>query len=314
MSIGNLQMGGGGKTPFAIKLLELMVEKNVDFIYSTRAYKSKIENKGLILSLSENVQTDLKADEIGDEPAMILDTIKKGTFLFGKKRKQLLQKFSLEFIKQKSFEVLVLEDAFQHLKIERDSDVLLVDVTCPVEKFRIFPLGNLRESVLQLWKADYIILNKVNQVSSSQLVAWRNFIDVHKKKSTSIAEIEYVSQSIISLDSKSKLPLKDYKNQKVILCSAIANPNSFKVLVEKLGFTILQVHELPDHSSFSPTKMNKILDYATQNEALVLCTEKDAVKLKQNLNSDRIYYVKLELKLSSLGDGPWDWLLNFIQK
>jgi tetraacyldisaccharide 4'-kinase len=316
ISIGNLQMGGGGKTPFAIKLLQLFKEKKLSFLYSSRAYKSKVENKGLILDFQtdENKETLFTAETIGDEPALILNYIKRGVFLFGKNRKELISKLSKRFIKKAPFEVCVLEDAFQHLSIERDYDLLLIDVTCPVSQFHIFPKGNLRESKIQIWRADYIILSKVNQVSSVQLLEWKDFLEKHKKLNTQIAEIDYVCQSINALDGEKKIPINQCKNRKAVLCSAIANPTSFKDLITKLEFQILDSYELPDHSSFSVNKMNKILDYATQNDAIIICTEKDAVKLKQNLTSDRIYYAKLELKLSSAGEGPWNWLVNLLQK
>ncbi len=314
VSIGNLQMGGGGKTPFALELLERMTTKKINFLYSTRAYKSKVESKGLIVTPNIDTPTPCGADIVGDEPALILQRIKKGFFLLGKNRSYLIQELSKKFLKKNYFETLVLEDAFQHLAIDRDIDLLMIDTTCPVEQFKVFPVGALREPHSQLWRADYIILNKTNQISSEKLKEWQKFINCSKKDSTLVAEIDYVCQTMCSLDDTHDKPISDFKNKNVVLFSAIANPKSFELLMASAGLNILAVHQLPDHSSFSSSKMSKMLDYATQNDAFVICTEKDAVKLKQNLNSDRIYYAKLELKLSSAGEGPWNWLLNCIQE
>lgn len=314
LSIGNLQMGGGGKTPFAIKLLSTLISRNLNFIHASRAYKSKVEKKGLILDLNKDKLSDLNPTLVGDEPYMIMQNLKQGVFLLGKMRIDLIKKFSGRIYKTSKYEALVLEDAFQHLKISRDLDIILIDVTCPVEKFKLFPIGNLRESAIQLWRADFIILSKVNQITSQELHNWREFVSKNKRFDALTSELEYSSQSIVSLDGEKELLQKNYENKPAVLCSAIANPKSFEKLVRNLNIKILQSHHLPDHSSFSKTKIASILDYATQKDAIIICTEKDAVKLKQYSNSDRIYYVKLKLKLSTAGEAPWKWLTDFIQK
>ncbi len=181
LSIGNLQMGGGGKTPFALKLLSACLKKDLNFIHSSRAYKSKVESKGLIVDLAKDKVADLNPVQVGDEPLMIMQNLKQGVFLLGKMCIDLIRKFSQQFLKTANYEVLVLEDAFQHLKISRDLDIVLIDVTCPVENFKLFPIGNLRENAMQLWRADFIILNKVNQISPPELESWREFIANNKR-------------------------------------------------------------------------------------------------------------------------------------
>lgn len=314
ISIGNLQMGGGGKTPLVIKLLKHFNKMGIEFIHSTRAYKSKAESKGLILNLPTDGNVWQNPVMVGDEPSMVMKNIKKGTFVLGKRRSKLLQDLSLENLKNKTYEVLVLEDAYQHFKIERNIDVLLIDVTCKLEDFKTFPLGPLREDIKELWRADYIILNKVNQTSESELLKWREFVSNHKRETSLVNELEYLGQSIINLENEQELNLKDHKNKNVILCSAIANPASFESLIISMGFNVVKSFHLPDHSAFSKNKMTTILDYSTQNDAIVICTEKDAGKLKLTLSSDRIYYVKLEIRLSHEGEGPWNWLTNIIRR
>lgn len=314
ISIGNLQMGGGGKTPFIINLLQEFSNRGLHFIHASRAYKSKAESKGMMIDLSKHLSTEFTSQDIGDEPLMIMENLKKGVYLLGKKRVDLIQKFSTIHSKTAQYEVMVLEDAFQHFRISRDLDVLLIDVTCPLGKFSIFPLGPLRESATNLWRADFIILTKVNQITEVELKAWREYINSHKRKDAKVSELEYLSKLIFSLDGLSQMTIKECGKKPIVLCSAIANPKSFERLVLDLNFTILKSYHLPDHSSFSKNKIETILDYASQNDAYVLCTEKDAVKLRLCTNSDRIYYVKLLLKPVDAEVEPWNWLINFVQK
>lgn len=313
ISIGNLQMGGGGKTPLCLDLLNRFDFHHLNFIHSTRAYKSKVEGRGLIIDAQNENKDGLSAQQIGDEPKLILNNLKRGILSLGKKREFLLKKLSNMKFLIPTYDVLLLEDAYQHLKIERDENILLIDVTDTLKNFEIFPNGKLREDKKSIWRADLIVFTKVNLTSEQNKKLWYECVNKHKREDVKIIEVEYLSQKIVSVDEQKSLPIDSINQKNVILFSAIANAKSFADLISLHHAKVLKAYSFTDHSVISKSKYSEIVAYAENEDAMILCTEKDAVKMKSFPNSDKLFYVKLDIKFVADGEVAWDKIgkLNF---
>ena len=168
ISVGNIVMGGSGKTPFLKWILKNLPQKCCVLI-SSRGHKSKSETIGKIINSGER----FSAKEIGDENIEILRSLKNGTIAVGKNRVEQISKC----IRDKSFSYLFLDDGFQHMKIGRDINVVLFNSLLEYEKLKVFPRGYLREGVGSLYEADIIIFtNCSGEKFSRNEAAIRNII------------------------------------------------------------------------------------------------------------------------------------------
>lgn len=310
IAIGNLQMGGGGKTPLCIDLLKRFLKNDFNFIHSSRAYKSKIESKGLIIDANDENSKSFSSVNIGDEPKLILKYIEKGILSLGKKRNLLLRKISEKRLLKPIFDVMLLEDAYQHLKIMRDKNILLIDVTDNIEEFYIFPRGKLREGKKAIWRADLIVFTKINLTSVGNRKLWHECINEYKRSDCPVVEVEYLSQSIVSIDDQTILPINTLHLKNAVIFSAIANSTSFYNLVASYGVKILKTYSFPDHAIVSKSKYSEIVEFASKEDAYILCTEKDAVKMKSFPNNDKLFFVKLDIQFVGDGDAIWNSISN----
>ncbi len=179
ISIGNLEMGGGGKTPFSIFLLKQFKKNKQNFAHSSRAYKSSAENNGTVINAAVTDLTKISSSQVGDEPLMLMRSLEHGTFILGKKRKLLMSNLAQQLAMKTSFDVILLEDAFQHWNIERDVDVVLVDASSSMDSYQLAPLGRLREEKKYLWRADIVVFSKWNLISDQTRKAWVSLLSPH---------------------------------------------------------------------------------------------------------------------------------------
>ena len=249
ISIGNIEMGGTGKTPVTAFLSETLSSENNNTAIVTRGYKGK---KQRVILSRDNLQ-NFSPEEVGDEPYMLSKFFTNNPILVGKDRiRNIIQHL---FFKQHA--IFLLEDGFQHLKIQRDLDIVLVNGSKDLSQDKVFSSGRLREGKKSLSRADLVILTKCNGKEVSEL---------EKKNIEEIRKYIFDDTPIFKSGIKFR-ELYDLKENKVVSTSemphsvfglcGIGDPKSFKLSLEKEGFKIEKFKSFKNHHSFNGSDFKK---------------------------------------------------------
>ena len=289
ISVGNITLGGTGKTPFVDIIVKYLIEKNKTVGLVSRGYGAKEKKRGIIDQSQRNF--GLMADQYGDEPTMLQSKNPKLFVCVNPDRFQ----GSQELISKKAVDVIVADDAFQHLALHRDLDVVLIDATEKLENLQMLPLGRMREDFAALDRADLIILNKVNLVAPEKILQLRSLLNTKE-----ILEADYEFDGFYHLDSG--VPMVEQPLDKYLIVSGIANNESFlKMCRDKFAGMVCGDMGFNDHHIYRQSDINMILNKAKELGAhRILITEKDAVKISQWKSNLFVYSV---LKLSIKDDG-----------
>ncbi len=280
ISVGNVSLGGSGKTPLIIFLLEELKKQNKSVAVVTRGYKSKICSNFHIVNDGDD------SSLVGDEPYMIFKNMKCPVVISPKRE------VGVEALKNEA-DIILLDDAMQHRRIARDVNILSIDVGTKksVEQFlsnRLLPVGFLRESTVQaLKRTDLIVLNYRSGYSPK-----RCEVEILKKflpKNIPVYEAFIDKVEILNCDYK----IIDVRKNIVVFC-AISKPESFFNTLKNEGFNILKIYKFLDHKKISFKDLEKIFKYANENNCDVICTEKDFVKL-DDVWKKQCYFAKINV-------------------
>jgi len=288
--IGNLAIGGTGKSPLTQLLLKHFGNK---FRIATLSRGYGRTTKGFrLVQLSDPVLA------VGDEPLQFKKNFPNMTIAVDENRAEGIE------ILQKDHDLIVLDDAFQHRKITGKCNILVFDFTSLQKPMLLLPTGNLRDTMNQTKRADMVVISKSpHEISDLQRVAIaRKIRRYNPSVKLYYSFIAYLEP--IALNSFSKLPSIDSDLQ-ILLVTGIANP---KPLLDYLGnkSTILQHLKFPDHHLFTEADYHRIISAfeAYQNpHKIILTTEKDAQRLDvSKLASYPLYYLPIQTKIEMEND------------
>lgn len=300
ISVGNITVGGTGKTPCIISLGEYIQKKGKKIAVLSRGYKGAMEEKGAIVSDGETIFLDEK--DAGDEPCMIAHKLPKVSVYVGKDR----LKSAKQAIKN-GIEILLLDDGFQYKKLARDKNIVLIDSTNPFGYEHLLPRGLLREPLEGLNRADLIILTKVNQVSSEEINLIKEKILEINKNVTILESFHKPTKFIKISEIEEKILLDEIKNKKVILLSGIGNPKAFEKTAKEANLKVCKNIAKKDHHAYSIKDINEAINEAKRYDAeIIVVTEKDAIKIKDIVIKNNIefpiYSLGIEMKYSKNGE------------
>lgn len=275
--VGNLNLGGSGKTPMVEFLIEMFQEER-HLATLSRGYGRK--TKGFLLA-----GPDLGPKELGDEPYQIFSKFgDKVTVAVGEKRVLAIPEILLA---KPQTDLIVLDDAFQHRYVKGDFYILLTTFQNPFFVDRILPLGTLRENAEGAKRADVVIVTKTPKSISKEVK--NDYIDKIKKYTAAkiiFAGIQYGSPYPINQNQRKLC-------QKIILVSGIAN-NKLFIEEARRNFHVMDVFTFSDHYHYTVKDAGKIRDKVREyGDCMVLTTEKDAVKLKNE--AFRIYLSEISI-------------------
>lgn len=298
ISIGNITLGGTGKTPMVKKFIEILKNldnKNIISVIS-RGYKRKSKKDEII---SSNSLTNIK--DIGDENFMLKQNSLDFYLGVGKNKSKIISKMITIHPEVKYF---IIDDGFQNLSIKKNLNILLLDASKNFLKYKLFPRGLLREPLKNIKKADMIILTKCN-------ISQKNDINIIKEnlnkfgfneQNKNILLSEYIPINFINLENKNFETsefLKFLKNKKINSLSGIGDPDSFSKILESLKIKITKNFIFPDHYWLTTNDIEKSLI----NSDILLTTEKDFVKIKElflakllNFHvKDKIFFLNMDI-------------------
>lgn len=291
ISVGNVTVGGTGKTPLVIYLAEKLNRQNEKVAILTRGYKRK---KKEMIELTQMTRKSVNWRDTGDEPYLLAGRLSQVSILVSKNR-VLSGRCAVEKL---GSEILILDDGFQHLKLYRDLDVVVIDSSNPFGNGRLLPAGILREPTSSLKRADVFVLTKTDQVKDED-----GLIDKLRRYNpkASIVKSVYRFRSIENLFDHSPVDPEEMQNKKALAFSGIGNPVSFTNTLEQLGIVILGHRVFRDHYAY---RKKDIFDLAEQARDLgadfIVTTEKDSVRIPF-INEPEIpfYVLTIDLKMIS---------------
>lgn len=293
ISIGNLTFGGTGKTPFTLWLAEYLKTKNKKVMILMRGYKGRLENSSGLIN-SENLITPDPVD-YGDEALLFARRLSNATIVVGKNRGK-----NLGFYFPKvELDVVLLDDGHQHIKIKRKINIVLFDASMPILRYRVAPLGYMREGFHALKDADLVVIGRADVVSKEKLDELKEVLRPHIPLDVEIAEIGYRPNGFYNASNDLILNVEQIKGKKVIGVAGVANPKSFFKLLEDLGAEVIVTESFPDHHYFKLDEINALLSYAKSEDALLVTTEKDMVRIRKIVEDETIVFLEVDVHFLS---------------
>lgn len=304
--VGNLTVGGTGKTPVVEKFARTLHERGRRVAILSRGYKSREENirwrwlrrmfggvkvEPRVVSDGERVLLD--SEQAGDEPYMLARNLPGVVVLVDKDRVRAGQ----YAIKKFKVDTLILDDGFQYLPLRGQLNLLLIDKSNPFGNRRLLPRGILREPVKHLRRASYVFVTKSDGVFDPDLQETiRRY-----KPDAEIIECAHRPQYLRELRSGRRLGLNALEGRRIGALSAIAVPESFEGFLRDLGAQIVVNERFLDHHRFTREEITRFLATAREaNVDMVVITEKDAVRIPDDWElAVPVYFLRLEVEILS---------------
>jgi tetraacyldisaccharide 4'-kinase len=282
ISVGNVTAGGTGKTPLVIYLAEKLKEKNRKVAILTRGYGRK---KKQMVELTKQTRERINWVDVGDEPYLLAGRLVDVPILVSRRRAI----SGRHAIRELGSEILILDDGFQHLKLSRDLDIVVIDSTDPFGNGRLLPAGILREPLTSLKRADLFVMTKTDQASSTDELI--GVLKGHNPKAP-IVESVYRVRSVEDLISGHPVEPKDMRGKSAIAFSGIGNPASFESSLKQLGIRISKHRKFRDHHAYGRKDIADIKRQAEESRAdFIITTEKDSVRIPLVKESEIPFYV-----------------------
>lgn len=272
ISIGNLTTGGTGKTPMVITICEILRREDWKVAIVSRGYGSQSKAK------------------LNDEALELQDRLPDIPHLQSPDRFEAAQRAVDEFGSQ----IIVLDDGFQHRRLHRDLDIVLIDCTNPFGYDRLLPRGLLREPLSSLGRCHAIVLTRCELVSAEQ--RHQLLQEVSRWNDKAILAATQISPEGWLRSDGSRYSLEHLGSQAVFVICGIGNPSSFLSTVERMGLQVAGHQFFADHHDYSRQDMSRVTQAAESAGAkAIVCTHKDLVKVRSmNMGVVPIYSLLIE--------------------
>ncbi|MCK9266035.1 tetraacyldisaccharide 4'-kinase [bacterium] len=293
ISVGNILVGGTGKTPLVAYLCN----------------KFRSNNKVVLIVSSavvESTKTKFNIDR-NDEIIMLRNRFPKA--LFSSKKD-----ISLRNIEKKPISknlVAIIDDGFQTYRIKKDIDIVLIDASNPFDNRLVIPSGFLREPFYYAKRADIFVITHPYMVSKECLA---NLSKRLKKFNKPVYIMDYKIKGL--RNSKDSIDIKEIAGKKITAVAGIGNPLNFFSLLKKLSPSKIYTHIYPDHFSYTQKDIENISkEYIANKVAYIITTEKDYVKLKKNLGNLPVYYLDIYSVINNFSEeSDFDTLIDSMLK
>ncbi len=271
ISVGNLTVGGNGKTPFTVFLASRLARRGYRVGIVSRGYGRLSNGRGAAL-VSDGARIVLSPGEAGDEPVMMARSV-AGPIAVARRR---VDGISL-LARSAAIDIVILDDGFQHLRLRRDLDLILVNSARGFGNEWILPAGPMREPLGAIRRADVIILMALGENTAGARVTSEN--TAFKGKPVMRAALRATSL-VHAKNGKWRESQIAIDGQRVTIVSGLGSPEGFHAMVRALGAQISSTLDYPDHHDYSLRDWKHIQD-AARGAQLLLTTEKDLVKLEK---------------------------------
>lgn len=323
ISIGNITVGGTGKTPMTIYVARVVKQLGYKVAIISRGYKGKAEKVGGVVSDGKSL---LMTPEIaGDEPYMMAERLKDVPIIVGKNR----FKAGRRAIRKFDPDVIVLDDGFQHLKLQRDLDLVLLDYRKPFGNGHLLPRGVMREPASALFYANAMILTRSDAVNDKEMPSSLNKLRSYERKKPVYRTFHHpFVYKIINGEKKifeknTREAVRQHsdciRGRAAFAFSGLADNMNFRRTLESLQCNVAGYMEFSDHHSYSDRDLKEISAAAKKSMSeCIVTTEKDYVRIAHKINwPDDLFVIGIEIDF-----GPdkkrfdayvKDWIKNRIE-
>jgi tetraacyldisaccharide 4'-kinase len=299
ISVGNLSVGGTGKTPMIEHLIRILKS---DYAMATLSRGYKRKTKGFRIAGPSDTATTL-----GDEPFQFYAKYGNDVVVsVGEERAMAIPQIIHE---HPQVHVILLDDAFQHRRVKPSFQILLTDFHKPFYSDFLLPAGRLRESKSGANRADVIVVTKCPEtILPDEMMVMETAIRKYADRPIFFTSIHY--GELIPLSNK---PMTD---KRIILVTGIANAESIHSHVSA-NYSLLQHFDFPDHHTYSAKEVKEIYDFAKENRAAVITTEKDAAKIRSEhfrvwVSETPFFYLPIEIEFLKNGQDFDAMVLNAV--
>ena len=276
ISVGNLTVGGTGKTPLVLWLAQALQNRGYRVGILSRGYGGKTPKVTVVGTTGQALATPA---EVGDEPVMLARAF-AGVVIAGRDRVAAAglahERFGLD--------VVILDDGFQHRRLERDVDLLLVNGIKGTGNGWLLPAGPLREPLAAARRADVVIMTKGGEQRSHQWRGhqWRSQgrLAANDERPVFYGDLKPTTLVNFAQSTWHELPLALLGGKRVVALTGIADPLPFYRALHEWEAEIAEIMEFPDHHAYTQADW-QVISLASQKFDLIVTTEKDLVKLER---------------------------------
>jgi tetraacyldisaccharide 4'-kinase len=257
ISVGNLTVGGTGKSPLVALVARRLAELGHRPLVVSRGYRRTGDGPGdEAADMRRHLPPSAAHVESSDRVAAIRQSLAR-----------------------EARDVAVLDDGFQHLRLRRDLDIVAIDATRPFGYGHCLPRGLLREPLAALRRAGLVVLTRSDQVGAEELAAIESRVRCYVRRDVLIVRAVHAPRQLTGLDGKVEPPTA-LRGAKVLALSGIANPAAFARTLESLGATLVARREFADHHAYTAADVREVARAAAEAGAeRIVTTSKDFVKL-----------------------------------
>ncbi|MGB9082273.1 MAG: tetraacyldisaccharide 4'-kinase, partial [Desulfuromonadaceae bacterium] len=265
ISIGNVTVGGTGKTPVSAYIARLLLAQGYKVAVLSRGYGGSLEGQTCVVSDGATIM--LSAGECGDEPYLLASTVPGLMVVIGTDR----YAAGKTAMQQLAPDIFLLDDGFQHLRLHRDLNILLLDFSQPFGNGWTLPAGILREPPAAAKRADLVIFTRAPESAS-----------IHRDMGGIPGCLSsHTIADLLPLGGHSPVPFSHCLGHTVLAFAGIADPDSFFAELRRQGLNLVQTLSFPDHVVYNRERCDEIAEAVRASGAdFMVTTEKDGVKLK----------------------------------
>ena len=276
LSVGNLSVGGTGKSPAVAWLAAWFRQQDVRVAVLSRGYR-ELEcgrnDEALELELRHPDVPHLQSPDRVESAELATNEL--------------------------DMQALVLDDGFQHRRLSRDIDIVLLDVSEPIAAMKVLPAGVLRESFRSLSRANVVVLTRCHQAEPAELAWYRTRVRKYGPQAI-IAETNHLPKKLYGVNGEEELA--HLNGKRVLACCGIGKPEAFFQTLEQAGAQVVDQRVFADHHEFTADDVKELEEWSQQHSSadLVICTMKDWVKLQiPNLGPLPLRALLIEMEFSS---------------
>ncbi|QDT09487.1 tetraacyldisaccharide 4'-kinase [Planctomycetes bacterium K23_9] len=288
ISVGNLTTGGTGKTPIVCFLAKQLRDRGVRVAIVSRGF-----GRGEADENDEAMELHARLPDVPhvQDP----DRVEAARIA----------------VEELEAEVILMDDGFQHRRLHRDKNIVVIDATCPFGYGHLLPRGLLREPIGNVTRADLVLISRCDNVDSEALANIESQVHrVHPE--VPIVRSNHVAKTLLQYPSDQQ-SIDSLAEENVAALCAIGNPDAFMHTIRDCGAVIVQSKALPDHDRYSPETMAEVREWIqTMGDSIdqVVCTHKDLVKIcSDRIGGKPLGAIAIDLEL--VGDeSPLEILIN----